>query len=119
MSEATNPDAATTMAADATADGGLSAVESAWWIIPVDMRWPLTVLVLAALAGYLLARIGLLPLLRLTVERSRVWWDDILADDLVLRRLSRLVPLLIFQQGLPLIEGLGEHLGEGVQRVFG
>lgn len=120
MSEATATDAeVATTAVDSTMAGAVAQAESAWWVIPEAMRWPLTVLVLSALAGYLLARIGLLPLLRLTVERSRVWWDDILADDLVLRRLSRLVPLLIFQQGLPLIEGLGDHLGAGVQRVFG
>lgn len=102
-----------------TGEGGLSQAATALGSIPEDMRWPLLVLVVVALGGYVIARLALLPLLRLTVERSRVWWDDILADTVVLRRLSRLVPLLIIQQGVPLIEGLGDHLGEGVQRLFG
>jgi miniconductance mechanosensitive channel len=57
------------------------------------------VLLSIAAAGYLIARLAVLPLVYRAVRRTATRWDDILADQKVLNRLSWLIPVLVARLG--------------------
>ena len=75
-----------------------------------------------ALAGYVIARFALLPLVYRAAHRTSLRWDDILTDRKVLNRLSWLVPLLVARLGTQPVLG-AEPATEGytdvVERILG
>jgi miniconductance mechanosensitive channel len=79
----------------------------------------LALLISAVFGSYLLARFVILPIIRIVVGRTQVWWDDVLANPSVLSRLALLIPLTILHQGIFLVEGSSARIDDLVQRVVG
>ena len=98
------------------------ALASSWfaaWL--ADPLWgPLLgvlLLVLGVIVLHLLTQRLILRALDKLFSHTGTWWDDVLMDQGVFRRLAWLIPLLLIHTGVSMIPGLGEGWVELVQRV--
>lgn len=98
------------------------ALASSWfaaWL--ADPLWgPLLgvlLLVLGVIVLHLLTQRLILRALDKLFSHTGTWWDDVLMDQGVFRRLAWLIPLLLIHTGVSMIPGLGEGWVELVQRI--
>ncbi len=102
--------------------GSAQALASSWlaaWL--ADPLWgPLLgvlLLVLGVIVLHLLTQRLILRALDKLFSHTGTWWDDVLMDQGVFRRLAWLIPLLLIHTGVTMIPGLAEGWAEVVQRI--
>lgn len=71
----------------------------------------------AAWLGLVAVRRYVLRLISHLTKRNSLWWDDLLFDELVLKRLSWIVPALVAYQGIAFVPYLPEALAGLVRRI--
>jgi miniconductance mechanosensitive channel len=98
------------IAAEAEAGAGGGEGRVALWL-------HLGILVAVAVVAQLIVSFAVVPMLRAVTARRSAWWDEVLADRTLLRRLSWLVPLLLIHFGIPQVRELGGQVHLLVQRI--
>lgn len=94
------------------------ATTAAWYHLPPAVT-AMIILIGFALAGHLLMRWVVMPIVQAIVRRSRIGWDDIFAHPQVLHRMAVFVPLVILHQGMLFMPGLDGKWDGMIQRVLG
>lgn len=104
------PGADPTVAVPAATQPGLfAAIDTAWL--------GASVLLGVAILSWLLFRFVVVPVIRAVTSRSSAWWDDVIADQVLLARIAWVVPLVALHYGIGLVPDLPDHLDLVVRRL--
>lgn len=83
----------------------------------VELFAGLAIIFLIALVVHLVTTRFVLRAVGAVVKRSSTWWDDVLEEEHVFRRLAAVVPALVIHWGIPFVPGLPEDVQELMHRI--
>lgn len=70
----------------------------------------LSLVILLALVVHLIARYGVMRIVRKVLRKAAGWWGDVIHDSGVLHRIELLLPVIVLERGIQLVPGLSDDI---------